>query len=91
MALATGLITQGTSEPGFSAARRTGKAEILRLPKPTKAPRGESIHLPLTQVLRDMDFFGGEADRPPWAEQMRYGSTDALREGKFAHERGSSE
>jgi hypothetical protein len=42
-------------------------------------------------VLRDMDFFGGEEDRPPWAEQMRYGSREALREGKSAHERGSSE
>ena len=55
-----------------------------------KAPQGESIHLPLTQVLRDMDFFGGEEDRPPWAEQMRYGSPEALRNGKSAHERGSS-
>lgn len=30
--------------------------------------RGESIHAPLLQSLWDMDFFGGEEDRPPWSE-----------------------
>ena len=30
--------------------------------------RGESIHTPLLHSLWDMDFFGGEEDRPPWSE-----------------------
>jgi arylsulfatase A-like enzyme len=36
-----------------------------------RVPRADSIHLPLGQVLSDMDFFGGAEDRPPWAEQMK--------------------
>jgi len=31
-------------------------------------PRGESINLPLWKVVWDVDFFGGEEDRKPWAE-----------------------
>ena len=32
------------------------------------APRGESVHVPVYRALLDMDFFGGEEDRPPWSE-----------------------
>ncbi len=32
------------------------------------APRGESVHVPTYRALLDMDFFGGEEDRPPWSE-----------------------
>ena len=31
-------------------------------------PRAESLHIPLYQVIWDPDFFGGEEDRPPWAD-----------------------
>lgn len=31
-------------------------------------PRGESVHDPIWKALLDMDRFGGEEDRPPWAE-----------------------
>lgn len=33
-------------------------------------PRGASVHIPTYRVLMDPDFFGGEEDREPWAEQM---------------------
>jgi arylsulfatase A-like enzyme len=31
-------------------------------------PRGESVNLPLWKILPDIDFFGGEEDREPWAD-----------------------
>jgi arylsulfatase A-like enzyme len=31
-------------------------------------PRGEPVNLPLWKVLWDVDFFGGEEDREPWAD-----------------------
>ena len=34
-------------------------------------PRGADIALPLQDVVDDLDFFGGEEDREPWAEQIR--------------------
>jgi hypothetical protein len=34
-------------------------------------PRGESIHLPLYEVLWDTDFFGGKEDRAPWADVVQ--------------------
>lgn len=34
-------------------------------------PRGADIALPLQDVVDDPDFFGGEEDRAPWAEQIR--------------------
>ena len=33
-------------------------------------PRGKSIHLPLWKVIWDLDFFGGEEDRAPWADTV---------------------
>ncbi|NCG05861.1 MAG: sulfatase-like hydrolase/transferase [Gammaproteobacteria bacterium] len=33
-----------------------------------RAERAESIHVPLLKAFWDMDFFGGEEDRPPWSE-----------------------
>jgi arylsulfatase A-like enzyme len=33
-------------------------------------PRGEPIHLPLWKVMWDIDFFGGEEDREPWADAV---------------------
>ena len=33
-----------------------------------RAEREESIHVPLLKAFWDMDFFGGEEDRPPWSE-----------------------
>ncbi|WOE75537.1 arylsulfatase B [Alterisphingorhabdus coralli] len=32
-------------------------------------PRGKNVAVPLQQVVNDPDFFGGEEDRKPWAEQ----------------------
>ncbi len=32
-------------------------------------PRGENVAIPLQNVVDDPDFFGGEEDREPWAEQ----------------------
>ena len=32
-------------------------------------PRGEDVSIDLWDIVRDPDFFGGEEDRPPWAEQ----------------------
>lgn len=32
-------------------------------------PRGEKVGLPLQSILEDPDFFGGEENRPPWADQ----------------------
>ena len=32
------------------------------------APRGKSVHVPIYRALLDIDFFGGEEDRPPWSE-----------------------
>ena len=32
-------------------------------------PRGDDVALPLQAVVDDPDYFGGEEDRPPWAEQ----------------------
>ena len=32
-------------------------------------PRGENRSLPLPQILRDPDLFGGEEDRIPWVEK----------------------
>ena len=32
-------------------------------------PRGENRSLPLPQILRDPDLFGGEDDRIPWVEK----------------------
>jgi len=34
-------------------------------------PRGEKVNLPLWKVLWDIDFFGGEEDREPWAEVVK--------------------
>jgi len=31
-------------------------------------PRAPTVHIPLYRVLWDPDFFGGEEDRPPWAD-----------------------
>ncbi len=31
-------------------------------------PRAENLHVPLYRVFWDPDFFGGEEDRPPWAD-----------------------
>lgn len=31
-------------------------------------PRGEPVGVPIWQIMLDMDFFGGEEDRPPWME-----------------------
>jgi arylsulfatase A-like enzyme len=31
-------------------------------------PRGEQVGVPIWQVMWDMDFFGGDEDRPPWME-----------------------
>ena len=31
-------------------------------------PRGERVNLPLYRAMRDIDFFGGEEDREPWAD-----------------------
>ena len=31
-------------------------------------PRGEDLHIPTYKVVLDPDFFGGEEDRPPWAD-----------------------
>lgn len=31
-------------------------------------PRGKSVHDPIWKALLDMDRFGGDEDRPPWAE-----------------------
>ena len=31
-------------------------------------PRGEPVGVPIWQIMWDMDFFGGEEDRPPWME-----------------------
>ena len=31
-------------------------------------PRAESLHIPIYKVIWDPDFFGGEEDRPPWAD-----------------------
>ena len=33
-----------------------------------KYPRGESVHIPVYRAAMDIDFFGGEEDRPPWSE-----------------------
>ena len=30
-------------------------------------PRAENLHIPLYKVFWDPDFFGGQEDRPPWA------------------------
>ena len=32
-------------------------------------PRGENRSLPLPEILRDPDLFGGEEDRIPWVEK----------------------
>jgi arylsulfatase A-like enzyme len=34
-------------------------------------PRGESVNLPLWKILWDVDFFGGEEDREPWADRVK--------------------
>jgi hypothetical protein len=31
-------------------------------------PRGESVHIPVYRAAMDIDFFGGEEDRPSWPE-----------------------
>lgn len=33
--------------------------------------RAESLHIPLYKVMWDPDFFGGEEDRPPWADLIQ--------------------
>jgi arylsulfatase A-like enzyme len=33
--------------------------------------RSESLHIPLYKVMWDPDFFGGEEDRPPWADLIQ--------------------
>ncbi len=35
------------------------------------APRGENVHIATYKVFLDPDFFGGEEDRPPWADVTR--------------------
>ena len=32
-------------------------------------PRGKSVAIPLQKVVNDPDYFGGEEDRKPWADQ----------------------
>lgn len=32
-------------------------------------PRTDSVSLPMQQIIQDPDFFGGQEDRPPWADQ----------------------
>ncbi len=32
-------------------------------------PRGENVAIPLQEVVDDPDYFGGDEDRDPWAEQ----------------------
>ena len=34
-------------------------------------PQVESINQPLFKIMMDMDKFGGEEDRPPWAEVVQ--------------------
>lgn len=34
-------------------------------------PRGEPVGVPIWQIMWDMDFFGGEEDRPPWMELVQ--------------------
>jgi len=35
------------------------------------APRAESRHIPIYKVMWDPDFFGGEENRPPWADLIQ--------------------
>ena len=35
----------------------------------TNLPRGENRSLPLPEILRDPDLFGGKEDRIPWVEK----------------------
>lgn len=36
-----------------------------------KIPQRESINQPLFKIIMDMDGFGGEEDREPWADVVR--------------------
>ena len=35
----------------------------------SELPRGENRSLPLPEILRDPDLFGGKEDRIPWVEK----------------------
>ena len=54
---------------------RADQADVLRS-QLNAANRAPSLHIPLYRVFWDPDFFGGEEDRPPWADVM---STNAER------------
>ena len=53
-----------TSNVAARHPERTAELE-RRLAEAERAP---TVHIPLWRVVWDPDFFGGEEDRPPWAD-----------------------
>jgi len=59
-------------DPEERVDRREGNGSVVEelAGALSRFPRGEVINRPLWQVIWDLDFFGGEEDREPWADTV---------------------